>query len=74
MDDGKSELTVYHCPKCGRQCDRSGTIEVTPGWPLAVFQCDDCMMDVEFDGTKFPVAYTYAVGPDGRLEDVPMSF
>lgn len=68
------ELTVYHCPRCGLQNDVCGTLEAPGGQELPVFQCDSCVSAVKFfeDGAEtFEVAFTYAVGPDGRPVDVP---
>lgn len=37
--------------------------------PLPVFQCDDCIQEVMFDGEPFEAAYTFVVGPDGKAFD-----
>lgn len=63
------------CPKCERPCESCGTVEDESG-EYPVYQCDECMIDWEFDGSVFPAALTWAVrdgvafdpaAPDGKL-------
>lgn len=61
-------ISVYHCPKCSRQLPPSGTLEAD-GEEVTIFQCDECLQTVLFDGTKFDVAFTFAVRADGSWFD-----
>ena len=31
-----------------------------------VFKCDECIVDWEVEGEKFPIAYTFDVSPAGQ--------
>jgi hypothetical protein len=68
----KEEVTVFHCPKCGKECRQSGVVAPAAAGPageMPVFQCETCEMPVEFGGVTFPAAYTFCVGPDGKPFD-----
>ena len=60
---------TFPCPKCGAILHASGEVAVVGDQPLPVFQCDDCIVDVMFDGEPFDAAYTFVVGPDGKAFD-----
>lgn len=66
----ESELTHYHCPKCGAQCAAAGTLELSGARTLVVFQCDTCVVAIRLFGEPEDVAYTFGVGGDGRVEDI----
>jgi hypothetical protein len=36
---------------------------------VTVFQCDECLQEVEMMGEKWEVAFTFAVRPDGSWFD-----
>jgi hypothetical protein len=61
-------LETFHCPKCSALLTRSGEITIGEHC-LPVFQCDDCLVDWEFDGTVEQIAYTFAVAPNGTPFD-----
>jgi hypothetical protein len=54
------------CPSCRRPLLPSGEVEIA-GQCLAVYQCDDCVVDWEFDGEIFPAALTFALTEDGNM-------
>lgn len=71
MSEPESELTVFHCPKCGNACALEAVVEA-PGSPdLRVFQCGACLVPWEFDGVTFQIAYTFGVDTAGRVVEVP---
>jgi len=58
------------CPKCGRVLKQSGEISVgdSPAL-LPVFQCDECLVDVEIFGETTEAALTFCIGADGQPFD-----
>src|SRR4051812_4138702 len=67
MPTDREEVTTWSCPKCGARLERSGTVTMD-GVPCPVFVCeaDSCQGVWNFGGELFPVAYTFAIDPDGR--------
>jgi hypothetical protein len=64
--------TTFPCPKCGRILAQSGEMMVEADGAaikVPVFQCDECLMTVDFLGEKEEVALTFAVGADGKPFD-----
>lgn len=61
-------LDTYHCPKCSRLLHASGVATLN-GEEIPVFQCDDCMNEVEAFGEKFTVNFTFAVDAAGAWFD-----
>lgn len=64
---------TYPCPKCGRTLRPSGEAVLEDGAAspvsVSVYQCDECLMTVEFLGETTQVALTFAVKPDGQPFD-----
>jgi hypothetical protein len=56
------------CPKCGRSLEQSGEL-VVAGVVLATYQCDECLMNVDFGGEVIEVALTFCRRADGTLFD-----
>lgn len=52
------------CPKCSRQLKPCGQLGDVP-----VFQCPECLVDVELFGDREQVALTFVVRPDGVAID-----
>ena len=63
----ESELTVYHCPQCGDENEKCGEVSDHAGLVSHVFQCDSCSSSVRFGDSRFDVAFTYTVSPDGSV-------
>lgn len=57
------------CPKCGRPLSASGELTVGDSLGVPTYQCDECLVDVDFAGETLSVALTFAVGPDGQPFD-----
>ena len=74
MADAPSK--TFPCPKCNRTLVQSGELNVA-GVVLPTFQCDECLMVIDFAGETMEVALTFALdasgqpfdpaAPDGRL-------
>ena len=62
-------IDTFPCPRCGRTLKRSGEVAVE-GADFPVFQCDDCILQVEMYGEPFQVAFTFAVDAQGKPFDV----
>ncbi|HEX8913857.1 MAG TPA: hypothetical protein VF796_16025 [Humisphaera sp.] len=58
----------HPCPKCRRSLAPSGVATVD-GAELPVYQCDECLVAVDFLGMREEQALTFAVTPDGRAVD-----
>jgi hypothetical protein len=58
----------FPCPKCGRSLVKSGEA-VVADQTFPIFQCDECVADVEMFGEKVETALTFAVGADGKPFD-----
>jgi hypothetical protein len=58
----------FPCPKCNRILVRSGMVVVS-GRELPTFQCDKCVMTVEFMGDKMEVALTFTLDENGKPFD-----
>lgn len=56
------------CPKCGRTLEQSGEL-IVGNVVLATFQCDECLMTVDFAGETMEVALTFARRTDGTIFD-----
>jgi transcription elongation factor Elf1 len=63
---------THPCPKCNRQLTISGAVQMSDEI-LDVYQCDECVVNWQFDGATFEVAFTFAIDAQGRLID-PDSF
>jgi len=61
-------IDTFPCPKCGRKLPKSGEATVA-GQSFPVFQCDECLAQVEMFGEPVEVALTFAVGRDGKPFD-----
>lgn len=61
-------IDTYHCPKCSRPLEASGVASLD-GVDYPVFQCDDCIVEVEAFGDKFSVNFTFAVDAAGAWFD-----
>jgi hypothetical protein len=56
------------CPKCNRTLVQSG--ELTVGeQTVPTFQCDECLMVIDFAGETMEVALTFALDADGQPFD-----
>lgn len=69
---GVSNLETCKCPKCGRQLKQSGELSVsTDGGDvfMPTFQCDECLVNVDFAGEQVEIALTFCRRPDGKLID-----
>jgi len=62
-------LAQFPCPKCNRLLTQSGEISVgdSPAL-LPVFQCDECIKEVELFGVKHETALTFVL-KDGQPFD-----
>lgn len=65
--------TTHPCPKCNRTLQQSGEVAITDDkerpLTLPVFQCDECLVTVDFLGEKVEIALTFALDPDGQPFD-----
>jgi hypothetical protein len=61
-------IDSFPCPKCGRKLQRSGEVEVEDA-TFPVFQCDECIVQVEMYGEPFESALTFAVDAEGKPFD-----
>jgi hypothetical protein len=69
-------MKTFPCPKCNRNLGASGVVTIG-GKQLPTFQCDECLMKVNFDGEEMELALTFMLdengqpfdpaAPDGRL-------
>jgi hypothetical protein len=65
-----SDLPRFPCPKCNRKLEASGTILVDGvEIPLPMYQCDECLVNVELAGETVELALTFCVGTDGKPFD-----
>jgi hypothetical protein len=58
-------IDTFPCPKCGRTLQRSGEFAID-GQSFPVFQCDECLAQVEKYGEVFEIAFTFAVNAEGE--------
>jgi hypothetical protein len=58
----------FPCPKCRRLLEQSGEVELR-GQTYPVFQCDQCVVQVEMFGEPFDSALTFAVDGAGMAFD-----
>ena len=56
------------CPKCGRSLRPSGELSVD-GVAVPTYQCDECLVEVDFLGERTEQALTFAVDAHGRVFD-----
>ncbi len=63
-----SALLKVPCPKCKRTLVQSGELEFE-GIIVPTFQCDECLMTVDFAGESMEVALTFALDKDGNPVD-----
>ncbi len=61
-------IDTFPCPKCGRRRTRSGEVEIE-GTTFPVFQCDECISQVEMFGEPVEAALTFAVDARGQPFD-----
>ena len=60
----------HACPKCNRLLSASGEIEIEGGDVLPVYQCDECIDQVDMGlGKPVDVSLTFAVSADGTMID-----
>jgi hypothetical protein len=56
------------CPKCGRSLQATGELLVAD-LIVPVYQCDQCLVPVDFAGEPMDVALTFAVNAAGQAFD-----
>ena len=61
-------IDTFPCPKCNRTLTRSGAVEIE-GATFPVFQCDECVAEVEMFGEPVEAALTFAVDAQGQPFD-----
>jgi ribosomal protein L37AE/L43A len=59
---------THACPKCGRTLQQSGELSVE-AVSVPTFQCDECLMTIDFSGETMEVALTFAVDAAGNAFD-----
>lgn len=56
------------CPRCGRQLEQTGTV-TCEGDETPVYQCDDCIVRVNFGGKTMDGNLTFCLDKQGRPFD-----
>ena len=59
---------TFPCPKCNRNLQASGVMTVGDV-SVPTFQCDECLMTVDFAGEPMELPLTFAVDADGQPFD-----
>lgn len=62
----------FNCPKCNRSLKCSGVLTVhlnDEDREVPVYQCDECIVMINFAGEQMEGALTFAVGADGQAFD-----
>lgn len=67
-DPNQQRRRTFPCPKCGRRLVQSGEL-VIDETTHPTFQCDECLMPVDFMGEKTEVALTFALDPEDQPFD-----
>jgi len=57
---------IHACPKCGRILFQSGEA-LLEDVRLPVFQCDECMVEVDMLGEKTEAALTFTLDENGEI-------
>ena len=57
---------IHACPKCGRILFQSGEA-LLEDVRLPVFQCDECMVEVDMLGEKTDAALTFTLDENGEI-------
>lgn len=57
---------IHACPKCGRILIQSGEAHYDDV-RLPVFQCDECLVEVDLVGEKSQAALTFTLDENGQL-------
>jgi hypothetical protein len=57
---------IHACPKCGRVLVQSGEA-LFDDLRLPVFQCDECLVEVDLLGEKTTGALTFTLDEDGHI-------
>jgi hypothetical protein len=68
VNEQDTPKTTHPCPKCNRTLIQSGEL-IIDGVTLPTFQCDECLVNVDFAGEQMEIALTFCVSPDGRVFD-----
>jgi endogenous inhibitor of DNA gyrase (YacG/DUF329 family) len=65
---GGEKLKTHPCPKCGRTLVQSGELE-SEGRIYPTFQCEECVVTVDFLGETTEIALTFALDKEGQPFD-----
>jgi DNA-directed RNA polymerase subunit RPC12/RpoP len=58
----------YPCPRCGRMLLQEGE-RIINDIGVRAFQCDDCIVNVPFNGAILPLAFYFCVDDNGKAFD-----
>lgn len=58
----------FNCPRCGESLEAAGVVECE-GEELPVYQCETCIVAVEFGGACMKGNLTFCVDKNGKAFD-----